>query len=152
MNITQYLKEDRISLEVTARDKEKAIREIAEALNGAEEITDFNGFVKDVFEREDIDSTGIGDGIALPHARTDAVKDFVVAFGRSKEGIDFNSVDGKPVKLIFLTGTPNKKGLTQYMRFLARLARLLHKESFREALNSANSATEIIAEFRKAES
>lgn len=152
MKIADYLKEDRILLDLKARSKEEAIKEISALLNGAGEISDFNRFVRDVFEREELNTTGIGNGIAIPHARSSVVKDFIIAFGRSQEGVEFNSLDRKPAKLVFLMGTPKEKGIKDYLKILAHLTRLLQKESFRKSLLMASNPGEIIKAFRELES
>lgn len=151
MRIVDFLKEDRITLKLKAGDKEEAIKEMACLLGNAKEVIDFDLFLKDVFERESLNTTGIGEHIAIPHARTDAVKDFVIAFGRASEGIEFNSLDKKPAKFIFLMGTPKEKGLNSYLKILAHLTRLLKRESFKEALIKASGPKEVIEEFRKVE-
>ena len=151
MKIGDYLKEEQILLDLKVGKKEEAIKEIATLLKGAKEITDFETFLKNVFEREKLATTGIGHEVAIPHARTNAVKDFVIAFGRSKEGVEFNSLDSKTAKIIFLMATPKEKGLSTYLKTLAYLSRLLQKESFRNSLLQASSPKEIIDQFKKAE-
>jgi fructose-specific phosphotransferase system IIA component len=151
MKIAELLKEDRISLNLKASNKDDAIKEIGSLLTNAKEITAHQLFLKHVFEREALNTTGIGNHIAIPHARTEAVNDFIVAFGRSKQGIEFSSLDNKPAKLIFLMGTPKKKALNNYLMILAHLTRLLQKEDFRKALLDAPSPKEIIDAFRKIE-
>lgn len=86
MKISDYLKEKRILLSLKAHGKEESIKEIATLLKDSKDIVDFKSFLKDVFEREKLGTTGVGSEIAIPHARTDAVKDFVIGFGRSQEG------------------------------------------------------------------
>lgn len=151
MKIRDYLREDRILLDLKTHSKEEAIKEISTLLKDAKELVDFDTFVKDVFERENLGTTGIGNEIAIPHARTDAVKDFVIAFGRSSEGVEFNSLDGKPAKLIFLMGTQKEKNLNNYLKTLAHLTRLLKRETFKSSLLKASSPKEIINEFKKVE-
>ena len=152
MKIKDYLKEDRISLNIKAHTKEEAIKELSVLLKDAPEIADFDLFLKEVFERETLKTTGIGSELAIPHARTDAVKSFIIALGKSNEGVEFESLDGKPVKLIFLMGTPKGKNINGYLEILARLTRLLQHESFRKALLEASSPKDIIDEFNKIES
>ena len=151
MKIIDYLKEERIVLSLKSHTKIEAIKELATLLKDAEEITNFDVFLQDVYERENLGSTGIGNGIAIPHARSEAVKDFVIAFGRSVEGVDFNSLDGQPVKLIFLMGTHREKKLNSYLEILAHLTRLLKQQFFREALLKAPTPSAIIEEFKKIE-
>ncbi len=149
--IADFLKEERILLNLEVSGKEEAIREIANLLVNAKEVSDFDPFLKDVFGREKMATTGIGHEVAIPHARTRAVKDFVIAFGRSRQGVEFNSLDNRPAKLIFLMGTPREKGLNVYLKILAHLNRLLEKESFRNLLLKAASPKEIIDLFREVE-
>jgi len=149
MEIYEYMSKDKIMLDMISNKKEKAIKELAECLKNSKEISDFNTFLSDVFVRESVQTTGIGNEVAIPHARTDTVNDFIIAFGRSKDGVDFDSPDAKPVKLIFLMGTPNKKNLSQYLKALGHLSRILNKEDFRNKLLSATSADEVINEFRQ---
>jgi len=138
-------------MNLEAQTKEEAIKEVANLIKDAPEIIDFESFVKDIFDREALATTAIGSQVAIPHARSDNVKNFVIAFGRSREGIDFNALDNKPVKLIFLMGTPKEEGINDYLKILAHLTRLLQKETFRESLLKAKSPEEIIEEFEKVE-
>ena len=150
MRLSDYFRKEMIKLNLKAEVKEEAIKELGSAMKGAKEITDYENFLKDVFEREALATTGICNGIAIPHARTDAVSQFVIAFGRSKRGVEFESLDGKPAKFIFLMGTP-KDEVNQYLKLLGRLTRLLKKESFRESLLKAQEAREIIEIFEETE-
>ncbi len=150
IKISGYLKEERIVLDLRANNKEESIKNLAEVLKGQEEIVDFDKFLSDVFEREDLGTTGIGLGLALPHARTQAVNSFVIAIGRINEGLDFSSLDGEPAKLIFLMGTP-KEEVQGYLKILAHLTRLLKKESFRASLLEADTPAKVIEIFKKEE-
>ncbi|MCD6228190.1 MAG: PTS sugar transporter subunit IIA [Candidatus Omnitrophica bacterium] len=151
MKVASFLKKERMIMNLEAQTKEEAIKEVANLIKDAPEIIDFESFVKDIFDREALATTAIGSQIAIPHARSDNVKNFVIAFGRSREGIDFNALDNKPVKLIFLMGTPKEEGINDYLKILAHLTRLLQKETFRESLLKAKSPEEIIEEFEKVE-
>jgi len=151
MKITDFLTEDKILLDLKASNKEGAIKEIADVLRSSSSISDFDSFLKDIFEREALNTTAIGKHIAIPHARTDVIKEFVIAFGRCKKGMELNSLDNKPVKLIFLMGTPKEKDLGSYLQILACLTRILNKEEFREALLNASTPKEVIQAFRKIE-
>ena len=151
VTIHNLLKEERIILDLQASHKQGAIKEIAALLGNATEISDFDLFLKDVFEREALNTTGIGNGIAIPHTRTQAVKEFVIAVGRSSGGVEFGALDKRPAKLIFLMGTPKDKGVNSYLMILAHLTRLLQKEEFTKGLLGASSPQEIIEQFRKVE-
>ncbi len=151
MRISDYLKEEMICLNLKATGKEEAIRELGSFIRKAKEISNYEMFHKDVLEREKLTTTGIGEEVAIPHARTDTVTGFVVAFGRSENGVEFDSLDRKKAKLIFLMGTPKTAGLDEYLVLLAHLTRLLKGESFRESLLKARSPAEIIDIFRNFE-
>ena len=151
VNISQYLKSELINLNLKASTKEEAIRNLAEVLRGESKVTDFDQFISDIFEREGLGTTGIGFSLALPHARSKAVQSFVIAIGRLREGIDFKSLDGEPVKLVFLMGTP-KDEVQGYLKVLAHLTRLLKKESFRSPLFDVKTPQELIDMFAKEES
>ena len=150
MKISDHISEKTICLALENTTKDDVIRELAELLKESEYVTNFDVFLKDVFEREKLGATGIGNGIAIPHARTDAVHNIIIAFGRSSQGIDFNGVDKKPAKLVFLMGTP-KKDVNKYLQVLAHLTRLLKKESFRQQLLEAQNADEILNAIKEIE-
>jgi len=151
MRISDYLREDMICLNIKATGKEEAIKELGSFIRKDEEINNYEMFHNDVLEREKLTTTGIGEGVAIPHARTDAVMGFVIAFGKSEQGVNFDSLDGKKARLLFLMGTPKRAGLDDYLVLLAHLTRLLKEESFRGSLLKAKSPTEIIDIFKKFE-
>ncbi len=150
IRLSGYLRKELIKLDLGATVKKEAIEELGAVIKGAKEVTDYESFLKGVFEREALTTTGIGNGIAIPHARTDTISQFVIAFGRSEKGVEFESLDGQPAKLIFLMGTPTKE-INQYLKLLARLTSLLKRESFRESLLQAGEAKEIIEIFEETE-
>ncbi|HIE36114.1 MAG TPA: PTS sugar transporter subunit IIA [Candidatus Omnitrophica bacterium] len=150
MKISDYLKKDHCVMELKAENKEEAIKEIVYRLQSSEKILHQEEFIKDILEREDLGSTGIGYGVAIPHARTKAVKDFVIGFGKSLSGIEFNALDGQKVNLIFLMGA-NLQKLNLYLRLLAELSKLLMNELVRKELLSANECIEIIEVIKKFE-
>ena len=106
MKLSDHITEDVVCLDIKSSVKGQAIEEMAELFRSSPHISDCDAFIKDVFAREQLGTTGIGKGVAIPHARTDTVKDFVVAIGRSSEGVGFEAIDGQPVKLIILRGYP----------------------------------------------
>ncbi len=151
MRISDYLKKEMIELDLKAENKEETIKELGAVICKSKLINNCEGYIKDVFEREELCSTGIGREIALPHARTDNVKGFVIAFGRSVNGVEFQALDQKPVKLVFLMGTPQSEEMKKYLHILAHLNRLLQKEDFRNKLRNAETAPEIIKVFKAVE-
>ena len=142
MNISPYLSDDRILLDLQATTKADALAELLGVLEDADEISEFKQYVADVEHREAMGSTGIGEGLAFPHARSDAVDELCVVFGRSSAGIDFDAIDGKPVHLVFLMGAPNAD-LSIYLKALAHVSLMLRKESTRDALRAATTVDEV---------
>lgn len=150
LEIKDYIRREFINLNLLSERKEYAIRELAQLMRGAQEVVDFERFLEDVFERERLGTTGIGDGIAIPHARTSAVGQLVIAFGRSARGVEFESLDGKKVKLLFLMGTP-EGSVSHYLKILAQLTRILKEGTFREKLLKAQDAEAVVTLFREIE-
>lgn len=150
MLVSNYLKENFCILDLKSSDKSGVIKEIAESLSSTDKLLNKEQFIQDVLERENLGSTGIGSNVAIPHARTTAVKSFVVGFGRSKSGIDFKSLDGEKVNLIFLMGADPGE-LNLYLRILAELSKLLMNSSFRQALLADDTEREVIDTIRKFE-
>lgn len=150
MKVVDLLKKELIKMQIQSKDKEGAIKELLELMKGQPEVVDWEKFLHDVYEREKLGSTGIGDGIALPHARSEGVKKLIIAFGRNFQGINFDALDGKPVSLIFLIGTP-KDDVGTYLKTLAHLSRLLKKEYLRRKLLSAQTPKEVLQAFEEVE-
>ena len=101
VRLSEYLNLSQICLELESKDKHGIINELAEYVREAKGIKNFKVFLKDVFKRESVATTGIGGEVAIPHARTDAVDSFVIAFGRSTQGVNFEALDSQPCKLFF---------------------------------------------------
>jgi len=145
MKIMNFLNEKAIEDNLVSKDKKEIIRELVELLIRAKEIKvkDKEKIVKILLERESLGSTGIGQGIAIPHGKTDAVRRIVAAFGRSPQGIDFASLDRNPVYLFFLILAP-ADSVGTHLKALARISRLLKEKSFRKALKEAKSKGELL--------
>lgn len=150
MEVKGYIREELINLDLLSERKEDAIRELARLMERTQGMIDFDLFLEDVFKRERLGTTGIGDGIAIPHARTDAVDQLVIALGRSARGVEFESLDGKKVKLLFLMGTP-KGSVSHYLKILAQLTRLLKEGTFRDKLLEARDKEIVVSLFREIE-
>lgn len=143
MKISQYLREGHINLGVRGKEKFPLIEELSRMLRGDARVINPEKLGKDVIEREKLESTGIGVGIAIPHARTDAVRDIVVLMARLEKPIDYKSIDGKPVNIMFLIGTP-KDAVQAYLKLLASITRLAKNESVRERLVRAATPSEVL--------
>jgi fructose-specific phosphotransferase system IIA component len=150
IHFSDFLRPDRIKLSIAATRKREAIKEVANILDNALEIRDKERFLKEIFERESVEATAIGNGVAVPHARTDAVTDLVIAVGRSQAGVDFGSMDGKPVRLVFVMGTP-RANVTNYLKILAQLSRVVRSPGCLDKTMAADTAQEIVDIFRALE-
>lgn len=150
LKISEYLKPEAIMMEIKAREKIAAINELVAHMVENNMVSDGDEFISALAKRENLESTGIGDGIAIPHARTNAVRDLVLAFAQSPQGIDFSSIDGKPSHIIFLIASPESQK-SEYIVALAKLSRLLRKPSVREMLRSAKDREEVMDIIRRNE-
>jgi len=142
LRISDYLRDSLIFLDVEADSKDAAIAKTIELMSQSNVILDAGKFLQDVLEREKLGSTGIGKGVALPHARTAQVKQIIVAMTRLTKGVDFGSEDNEPVRLIFLIGTP-LKAVGEYLKVLAKLSKILRQDKIRKKLLKAESAVEV---------
>lgn len=141
--ISELLKETFIDLDLPAGNKQDAIDQLSGMLSSSGKVSDRVHFVRAVLEREKLGSTAIGAGIAIPHARAQTVNEVSIAFARSGGGIDFNSVDGDPVHLIFLLAAPIESG-SLYLKLLARISRLLRYQDLIDDLKKATTKEEVI--------
>jgi len=141
--ISELLPRSAILLNLRSKEKFEVINELVGPLVATGSITEESEFVSAIARRENMESTGIGLGVAIPHARTKAVANTVLAFGRSDSGVDFNSLDGKPSHLIFLIAAPEEQK-TEYIMTLARLSKLLRKDEVRIGLNKAGSPDDVV--------
>ncbi len=148
--ISDIINVDHIILDLEVGDKFEAISKLLDTLKSCSEVIDIDRFAKDIERREKDFPTGLENGTALPHARTAAVSDLVMAFGRSTNGIDFGAPDGHPSNLVFLFGVPRDE-VKGYLKTIAQLSRLLKGHSFREKLLNAKNSNEIITFIIEAE-
>lgn len=130
-----------------AETKDDALRELAGVVASAPEVNDAAGLLDAIFERERIMSTGIGLGIAIPHAKIPSVSDFVVGFGKVRGGLDFNSLDGKPVHFIVLIAGPHDQQ-ERYLQLLARITLKLKDAAVRRRLSEAEDVEGILDALR----
>ncbi len=150
MRLSDFINKRLINLSLQAKDKKETLEELADLLARQRIIPGKEKLVGVLMERESLGSTGVGNGIAIPHAKTDFTKKIVIAFGKSDKGIDFDSLDKKPVYLVFLIIAPEEAHET-YLRVLARISRLLHEERIREELRAIESPRQVINLIRKEE-
>jgi fructose-specific phosphotransferase system IIA component len=142
MRLTEILKPQNIRVPLVATNKTDAITELVQLLHANGEIADVKSVLASVLEREATRTTGIGNGLAIPHGKCNGTDHLVMAIGKPLTPIDFQSIDGKPVTLIWLlTSPPDKTG--PHIHALARISRLMTVESFRQALAAARSAQDV---------
>lgn len=144
MKITELLKRETIHLSMSGTSKLDAVEELVSVLDRAGKITDRNVFKDAILKREEQSTTGVGDGIAIPHAKTPVVKEAAIVFGRSQAGVDYDSLDGKPAHLFFMIAAPEGANNT-HLEALARLSTILMKQEAREKLLGAKTAEDILA-------
>ena len=142
MILTQILQPNCVKVPIKNKEKEDAITELIDLLENNGLLLDRNVALDAVLTRERIRSTGTGAGIAIPHGKCNAVKEFVMAIGIAHDPIEFDSVDGKPVKILFLLVSPeNQTG--PHIQALAAISRLMLNEEFKQKLERAASAEEV---------
>jgi fructose-specific phosphotransferase system IIA component len=150
MKICDILSVNRIKAEIESTKKEDVINELIDLLAEESEVKNLDEIKKSVLEREKIMSTGVGKGFAIPHAKTSSVKGIIASFGKSKNPIEFDALDGEPVYLVFiLVGQDNMVG--PHIKLLSRISRMMNKDEFREALLNAKSSEEIYEIFNEEE-
>src|SRR5690625_1011145 len=144
MQITKLLTKDTIHLALKGTTKPEAIDELVTLLDQADILNDKDIFKNEIFNREKQSTTGVGDGIAIPHAKTKAVKQPAIAFGRSIDGIDYEALDGQPSHLIFMIAAPEGANDT-HLQALARLSTILMREEIRQQLLEAETKEDILS-------
>ena len=142
MQITGMFKKDYIIEELQATSKRAVLAELSEILRRDTEGLPPGAMVDVLLEREKLGSTGIGDGIAIPHGKLKNLDRLMISFGRSRQGIDFDAIDGRPVHLFFLLMAP-ESSTGQHLKALAKISRMLKDPEFRNGLMAATSAEEI---------
>ena len=142
MKISDILKKEHIIKELDSRDKKNVLDELSSFLEDEGEITSKENLLAALIEREKLGSTGIGENVAIPHAKISEIDKIITVFGRSKNGVEFESLDQKPVNFIFLVLAPeNSTG--QHLKALARISRLFKNPSLRESVLRTNEADQI---------
>ncbi|HEC2152561.1 PTS fructose transporter subunit IIABC [Staphylococcus delphini] len=150
MRITELLTKETIAMDLSATTKDGAIDELAQQLNQAGKLNHLDDYIAAIHKREQQSSTGIGEGIAIPHAKVEAVKTPAIAFGKSKAGVDYDSLDMQPAHLFFMIAAP-ATGAQTHLDALAKLSSVLMDESVRQALLEADSPEEVLAIINKAD-
>lgn len=150
MRLSDFMDERAIDPDLVVRDRDECIEKMVLLVRSGFGIEKHDVLVEKLQEREALLSTGIGEGIAIPHSISDEVSDAVIAVARASRGIEFNSLDGKPVYVIFLIiGSDKQPAL--HLKILARLARLVKHSSFVKNIKKAESAADILEAVREEE-
>jgi PTS system nitrogen regulatory IIA component len=142
LKIGDILVRDSIILDLKGRDKEQVLAEMAKALADSTPGVDEKRLFEAVKERETLQSTGIGEGAAVPHVKLPDLPGPVTCFARSREGVDFGSLDGRPAHLFFLLVVPEYSD-GHHLKVLARISRFLHDPGFRELLWDAETREDV---------
>lgn len=139
--------ESLIELNITSKSKNEIIKHLSRKAGELGYVSDVRGFLQAVFAREELFSTAIGYGIAIPHGKSSYVQEPFIAFAKSQEAFSWDSKTEQGVRLIFLLGVPEEKANDLHLRILANISRGLMNDAYRERLVQATSAAEIVAIF-----
>lgn len=145
VNILDYLKEENIKIDLVAKNKKEVIGSLLEL-----QSLDGENILRGIMKREELESTGFGNGIAVPHARIDGIPSILIFVGVSREGVEFDSLDGKPVNLVFLILAP-KSETKLYIYILAKLIKILEKKKNIKELIDTDTPQSFIEKLRSIE-
>lgn len=151
MNILDILDEESILPEIKSVNKKEVIEELAAVAARQNDDLELDLLVERLLEREKLGSTGVGDGVAIPHAKVSGMEKVTAVFGRSIAGVDFDSMDGKKAHLLFLLVAP-ESSTGSHLKALARISRLMQNSAFRAGLMEAKSREEIFKAFAEEDS
>ncbi|TDX45303.1 PTS sugar transporter subunit IIA [Orenia marismortui] len=143
MKISNLMSKDLIKLKLDSNTKNEVLSEMVDLLDQAERITSKEDFYQTILEREEKSTTGVGNGVAIPHGKSSVVKEPTLVFAKSEEGVEFGSFDDKPAKIFFMIAVPEGKN-DDHLKVLAKLSRKLMHADFREALLSVDTKEELL--------
>lgn len=150
LDIHDLLTPETVRVGLPGESKGEVLNNLIDSLGSQPAVRDLEEVRKAIFRREQIMSTGVGKGLALPHAKTLAVRESVAAFAVTQQAVDFGSIDDQPVRLVFLlVGTETAK--SEHIKILSRISRLMNRDSFRRSLQGAENADEILSIFEEGE-
>jgi fructose-specific phosphotransferase system IIA component len=150
VNFSELLSAECVELDLKGRKKREIIQELIGLLVKAGKLRDGKGVLEEVMEREREVSTGIGKGVAIPHRLVRGIETSLIGFGRRKNPVNFDALDGNPVDIFFVLLGPEGSANT-HLRLLSKLARYVHNDEFLEALRKAKTAQDVIAIFVREE-
>ncbi|HKK19879.1 MAG TPA: PTS sugar transporter subunit IIA [candidate division Zixibacteria bacterium] len=144
MKLSKFCDESLVVFSLKATNKDEVIDELVDLVSTSNMVKDREQLLADVKERENLVTTGVGYGVAFPHAKTRAVKGIVIAFGRSGKGVNFDAMDHRPVNLFFLIAAP-EDAIGAHLNVMARLSYLMKSEDNRRKLMEASSPGDVLA-------
>lgn len=150
MDICNVLSQDRIVIGVKSRDKIDILQEMLDVAATSGNIGNKEKVFESILEREQLQTTGVGFGLAIAHAKSPEVEGVVLSLGISQDGVNYDALDGKPVYMIFLLVASTEKN-TEYLSVLARIARFFKEEEFREAVRHAKSPASVMSLIKQRE-
>lgn len=150
MKLSDLLSEKYILIGLETDTKSSIIDQMLSLVSKHPSVTNQEKLRRDVLKREEEMSTGIGKSIALPHAKTDAVATPILAFAVLKHNVDFDAIDNKPVRFVFLLATPELM-LAQHLKLLSRISRVAGREDIQERISQAKTATDVLELFNQEE-
>lgn len=150
MNILTLLDSQNVLPNLEANNKDEILSKLVSSLEGKISAEEANQILEAVKERENIMSTGVGKGLAIPHGKTAAIEQTYAAFAILKEPVDYEAIDHKPVKMVFLLAGPQTSN-SLHIKMLSRISRLMNNSNFRGRLLECTTAEEIIEQFKKEE-
>jgi mannitol/fructose-specific phosphotransferase system IIA component (Ntr-type) len=148
--LTDLLTVDRIKIPLESRSKDAILRELVEVIRDQNGFADYEDILRAVRERESVLSTGIGNGVAIPHGKSPVVPDLIMAAGSTPVPVDFDSLDGEPVNLFFLLVGP-ETAAGPHIKALSRISRLVRRDDARERLSQSKTAEEFFRALQEAE-
>ncbi len=143
MKIMDIVVKDAVVLDLEPGEKHDVLGQLARALAAARSDLDADRLLEVLMDREKLQSTGIGEGVAIPHGKLPGLDRLLASFARSREGVQFDAVDGQPTNLFFLLVVPEQSG-GQHLKALARISRFFRDASFRKQLMEANSLEDVV--------
>ncbi len=144
MKLSKFCDESLVDFNLKGNDKDVVIEELVELVSRSNMVKDRDQLLVDIRERENLVTTGVGYGVAFPHAKTRSVKGIVIGFGRSPSGVEFDAMDHKPVHLFFLIAAP-EDAIGAHLNVMARLSFLMKSEENRTRLQEASSPGDVLA-------
>lgn len=148
--VHELLKSGAVHVHLPGENKEEVLGYLVDLLSGHANINDFDGVLAAVLNRERMMSTGVGKGLALPHAKTSSVEGIVAAFATTKNPIVYDAIDNIPVRMLFLM-VSSERAKSQHIKLLSRVSRLMNEDAFRDRLLEAEGPNEVLQIFQEGE-